>query len=103
MLLITKEIAKRLPKLYATEKTPVKRKVIQFKLFVPWGSGTWYITEGEQQEGDWLLYGYVTGLACNEWGYISLNELKQVSGPFGLKIERDRGYGRLTVEEANIL
>jgi len=37
------------------------------------------------------LFGYVTGLAVDEWRYISFNELKDIKfPPFGLGIERDK-------------
>ena len=59
------------------------------KYFNPCGSGTWLITEAEQQEdGDWLLYGY-----CHifewEWGTVLLSELQNMRLPYGLTIERD--------------
>lgn len=61
-----------------------------------YGPATWYITEGDKREdGSWLLFGYVTGLAEDEWGYINSSELESL----GL-IERDLHYnGGKTVQE----
>ncbi len=47
-----------------------------------------------------MLFGYVTGLGSNEWGYVSFNELSSFkSKPFNLGVERDRYYGKHTVKE----
>lgn len=97
MMLITKEIEKKLPPLYAHDgKDPATVPVI-VKLFNPQGAGTWYITEGNLAEG--ILY----GLCCihePELSYVSLDELKAFRGRFGLEIERDMGYGDHTLKEA---
>jgi hypothetical protein len=66
----------------------VEDPTVYAKFFTPWTGWTWYITEGEDQNGDYLMFGYTIG-HDREWGYISLNELRSVTGPFGLKIERD--------------
>jgi hypothetical protein len=89
MKLLTEEIKKRLPKLYATESIPLKDKVCVCKFFTPWTYWTWYVVEGSPREdGDWLLWGYVEGHE-NEWGYFLLSEMEEIRGPAGLKIERD--------------
>ena len=74
--IFTKAIEKRMEKypLYSQDGKGEESTVI-LKVFNPYGSGTWLITEGEKQDnGDWLLYGY-----CHihewEWGYILLSEL----------------------------
>ena len=90
MKLLTETVKRTLPKLYATEDQPDDQKMAVLKLFTPCGSGTWYVFEGEEQEdGDWLLFSYVVGLAEDELGYVSLRELEEVRLPFGLRIERD--------------
>lgn len=58
------------------------------KFFTPDSSWTWYVTEGEAQEGDFLFFGYVVGHE-REWGYFALSELEAVRGPLGLHLERD--------------
>lgn len=85
MKLMTKELKKKFPKLYANEdKTPKDIKVIA-KFFTPDSSWTWYATEFD---GDDLFFGYVKGFE-NEFGYFSLSELEAVKGKLGLHIERD--------------
>lgn len=85
--LMTKAIAKQLPALYAQEN--VKDPVVFLKLFNPSGAQTFYITEGSEQNGDWTLFGFMTGAHSEELGYFSLNEIAKVRGAFGLGIERD--------------
>jgi len=80
------DLKAQIPKLYAQEND--KDATVWMKLFTPWTSWTWFITEGEDRDGDYLMFGYVIGQE-REWGYFSLNELSSVTGPYGLKIERD--------------
>ncbi len=58
------------------------------KLFTPWGSWSWYITEASREGDAVLMFGLVDG-HVKELGYVSLNELLSVRGPMGLAIERD--------------
>lgn len=58
------------------------------KFFTPDSSWTWYVTEGSQEDDDFIFFGYVVGLE-KEWGYFSLSELSEARGPMGLSIERD--------------
>jgi len=84
MILVTKEVAKKLPAMRSQEKT--KDPLIKVKFFCPWNQWTWYPYEYEPK--DKLFFGYVKGIE-NEIGYFSLEELESVNGPMGLKIERD--------------
>jgi hypothetical protein len=57
------------------------------KLFLPWTSGTWLLTE---MESDGLAFGLADlGFGTPEMGYISLDEIWEVKGPGGLRVERD--------------
>ncbi len=59
------------------------------KLFCPWGSGTWLLTELDPDEPD-IAFGLCDlGFGCPELGNVSLSELESVTGPGGLTIERD--------------
>jgi hypothetical protein len=86
MKLLTKELRARLPPLYAQEHTP--DPIVHAKFFTPDSSFTWYVTEGSQQEDDFIFFGYVYG-QMGELGYFALSELEAVRGPLGLPIERD--------------
>lgn len=85
MILITKEPAKKIPKLYSQEN--VKDPMVWVKLFCPWNRWTWFMTE---KSGD-MCFGYVIGHE-KELGYFSIKELQSVRGPGGLTIERDRYF-----------
>ena len=100
MKLLTKAIEKKFEKypLYSQDGKGKDAQVV-VKFFNPMGVGTWLITEAEKQGEDWMMYGYAELGADWEWGYISLNELKEVRLPFGLKIERDMHSTMATVGE----
>jgi len=89
MELLTKELQKKFPKLYATNKIPAGEKVVIAKFFDPTGSWTWYAVEFDGKD---RFFGLVDGFEL-EWGYFSLSELRSVKGPLGLGIERDRYFG----------
>jgi len=88
MKLLTKELIAKIPKLYETEHLEPEDKMIHAKLFTPWTSWTWYIIEfdGEDQ-----CFGFVKGHEA-EFGYFSLKELASLTGPAGLRVERDRHF-----------
>lgn len=88
MKLVTKEIIKKIPKLYSTENIPLSEKKAVCKIFNPCGVGTWYVIEGQEEDGDFIFFGLVD-LHEKEFGYFSLNELQSIKLPFGLRIERD--------------
>jgi len=91
MKLITKEIEKKLPRLYSQEKVANPKIIVKF--FTPWSSWSWFAYEGDRQEdGNWLFFGMVHGIE-KEIGYFSLKELEGLKSPMGLKIERDKFFG----------
>ena len=109
MELLIKELCEKLPALYSNEKKKPEDVKIIVKFFTPWSHWTWYATEAcgitESEEIpltfvsdkykellDVRFFGFVAG-DFPELGYFSLNELKSVNGPYGLKIERDLHFG----------
>ncbi len=83
MMLVTKDLAKKLPKLYSTEN--FKDPLVICKFFLPYSRLSWYAIEFD---GSDLFFGYVTG-EFPELGYFSLSELENVRGVFKLEVERD--------------
>ncbi len=74
----TKEQLNKIPKLYETEKIPLKDKKIYLHFFI-FGCD-WYIAEYDESNG--LFWGYAilnNDLEMSEWGYISFQELKELN------------------------
>ena len=86
MQLITKELEKIIPKLYATEDIKLENKTVYAKLFTPDANWAWWVLEINIEER--IMFCYVQGMS-DELGNVSLDELEEVKGPLGLKIERD--------------
>lgn len=87
MLLLTKENLKQLPAIGT--QANLKDPVCYVKLFTPWSSWTWYLLEYDPESD--IAFCYVQGFE-NEIGDVYLGELREIRGPMGLKIERDRGF-----------
>ncbi len=70
------------------------------KLFNPTGAGTWLISEVDPENPD-IAFGLADlGMGSPELGSISLTEIKNVRGRFGLPIERDRHFAaKMTIGE----
>ena len=86
MKLLTKEILERLPKLGETGRQ--SDPTVQVKFFTPDAQWTWY---GIEFDGKDIFFGWVVGLE-DELGNFSLSELREVRGPLGLPVERDRFF-----------
>ncbi len=76
--------------------------VVVCKYFDPVGSWTWYVIEGEEQDKDFLFFGYVVGDFA-ELGYFTLQELesakKGCTGLQMLPIERDLYFTQCRLSE----
>jgi exonuclease III len=103
MKLLTEEIRRNLPPLYAQDGKGGKT-VAYVKFFTPSSSWTWWATEGSPikdengNEIDFHFFGLVEG-QFKELGYFSLKELEEVRGPMGLPIERDLYWQPKALEE----
>ena len=88
MLLLTKDLRSKLPKIYATEHIEGPEKVAIVKWFLPGSSWRWYVIEFD---GEDMCFGLVdSGLDHGvEFGYFSLKEIQRLKNPWGLKVERD--------------
>ena len=104
MKLFTDSIEKRLIKNFEENKgkeDTIDHKVV-VKLFNPGGAGTWYLTEYDKDNDR------AFGLCCileKEIGYVSMKELRNYRGSFGLGIERDKYFdsNKKTIEECKSL
>jgi hypothetical protein len=66
-----------IPRLYETEDIPAEKKIIYQKWEIPQIGFYWLIAELDKKEN--LAYGYanLNDDTFAEWGYISLDELKE--------------------------
>lgn len=96
--LMTEEIGKTIPSIGATQNVENGDSVIaKVKLFSPYSSWTWYVTEWEAETG--LCFGLVEGFDT-EWGYFGLEELAQTTVFGGVPaIERDLYWEPKTIGE----
>lgn len=75
--------------------------IVVAKLFDAYGSATWYVTEYSQVENN--AFAYVTGLAHDEWGYVSLTELESIMlAPQVPRIERDMYFESVKFSELGL-
>jgi hypothetical protein len=95
MKLLTDELRAQLPPLYSQEAEA--DPIVHAKFFLPGTGWTWYVTEGQEQGGDFLFFGFVVGLE-SEFGFFLLSELEQVRAGGLFRVERDLHFraGRLT-------
>ncbi len=95
-LLLPPALRALIPPLYAGEARA--DPIVHAKLFTPWTSWTWFITEFD---GDDTLFGLVNGHEV-ELGYVSLKELESITGPAGLKVERDAQFKPKPLSEVRL-
>jgi len=93
MKLILKSMEKKLGKNHIDyEKNPEFDPKPVLKLFTPWGSGTWLITDRDKNDPDILSGLCDLGFGTPELGSVRLSELQELRGPWGLTVERDRWF-----------
>jgi len=92
MKLLTQEIIKQFPALYAQDGKG-DNAIIYVKFFCPWNNWRWYATEYDPEGQE--FFGYVMG-HFNELGYFTLKDLQSVSKG-GLSIERDIAFTPVTL------
>lgn len=109
MDILTKELCGKIPHIYSNEKKKPEDIKVIIKFFTPWSHWYWYATKAEGIGADYesvsltsdtnledlldvRFFGFVAG-DFPELGYFSLEELKALNGPYGLKIERDIHFG----------
>lgn len=87
MKLLTKSLEKKLRD-NSSAQDGSKSFAAVVKLFNPAGTGTWYLSE---LDDNGIAYG-LCDLGDPELGYVSIDELSRIKGAFGLGIERDRSF-----------
>lgn len=103
------EARRNMPPLYSQDGKG-QDAIVHLKLFCPYGRGTWFLTEGEENEdGGFTFFGYCVsqlGPDCDEFGYVTFDEIANTKVKlFGRvevpAIERDMHYSGIgkTVRE----
>jgi len=72
----TKERLSKIPKLYETENTPAREKLIHLHCFI--AGCDWYIAEYDGEDIFWGFAILNEDYEMAEWGYISFSELKSI-------------------------
>lgn len=87
-----------LPKL--REQSNSKDPIVFAKFFFPASGWTWFVTEGDETDDDFLFFGHVIGFEA-EWGYFSLSELESIEIS-GMRIERDTSFEQMPFSSCSL-
>lgn len=100
MKLITKAVEKELAKypLYSQDSKG-DNAIAVCKFFLQ--GYTWYVLEAEKADNDYEFFGIIVG-QHTEYGYFTLSQLESVTGQWGLRVERDRGFKPTKVKDLNL-
>ncbi len=115
MKLMTKELIKQFEKHKQHNISASTDDIIVVaKYFLPGTAATWFATEYDPETG--IFFGFVTGLAFDEWGSFSLHEFeapvmipfkmvnindkKSIKGKLPMKVERDLYFNPAPFQEA---
>lgn len=102
MKILTSEILKAFAKQGKTGNKSAKDIKIVMKLFNPSGAGTWYLYEKEDED---IYWGFVNlgDPEMSECGTVSMTELMNFRGRFGLGIERDKFFEPLSISLQEVM
>jgi hypothetical protein len=78
------------------EQLDTKDPMLIVKFFHPASSWSWYAQSFDPVSR--IFFGYVDGFE-KEWGSFALDELEEVRGPLGLKVERDMSFTPIRFSE----
>lgn len=87
MKLITEEFIATMKPYPLGSQEHEKDPFVPAKFFNPVGGETWFITEYDPETK--IAFCYVEGMAEDELGSVSLEEMESIKLPLGLTIERD--------------
>lgn len=96
MKLLTKEILRQVPKLYAQDGKGLDA-IAYAKFFNPTGSQTWFMTELDPDTKE--AFGLFRDSQESELGYFSILELERTVVGMGLHIERDIHFKPTSLRE----
>lgn len=85
MILFPKTVLKKFPALYSQDGKPADQVKVVCRIFNPYGSGTWFLTEFDPEQE--LFFG-LCHITDAELGYVSKQEMEDLRIR-GLGLERD--------------
>lgn len=91
-----KNVLKKIPKLYETDKVEASEKLIYLHFFL--AGSDWFVVE---YDGEDTFFGFVclNGMKeFAEWGYMSFNELKELRVEQPILVNGVRGFVLLEVD-----
>ena len=94
MELLPEELKCRLPPIHSQDRE--MEPIVLARYHLPGTDLVWYPIEGQQENGDFLFFGFVLG--PNDFRCFRLSELESARGPNGGTIQRHERFipGRLT-------
>ena len=95
MLLLTQAQKNKLVENHKAQDGTKEFKAV-VKLFNPTGVGTWYLSELDPETN--VAFG-LCEIHEKELGYVSLDELSEFKGQFGLGIERDKYFISMSLND----
>lgn len=95
--LLNREILDRFKEVGSQDETPLKEKRVIVKYFLPDANWTFYVLEYNEKYQE--FFGYVTFLE-NEFGYVTMQQVLDMRGKLGLRVERDEFFEEQLLIEA---
>lgn len=89
MTLMDAEIFRSLPKFGENSGDD---PVVHLKYYGPDSAMTWFVTEGQVENGEYRFWGIIVGPDTKNFGYFTLRELQNTQGPDGDYVARDEAF-----------
>ena len=102
MKILTQEILNAFKKQGHTGNKSAKDIKIILKIFNPYGGQTWYIYEMDDDDVCWAFVN-LGDREMAECGTVSMSELLDFRGMFGLPIERDKFFKPLSISLEEVI
>jgi hypothetical protein len=99
MKLLTKELEDKFKKIGNTGDKKIEEITVIAKFFNPVGAGRWYLYEYDPEYKEFYAFVNLGDPQMAELGPVSLTELENLTLPLGMKIERDKHFKPMPLQE----
>lgn len=79
MELLPEHLRASLPPLKSQEHLEPGDRIVYANYFIPGITYAWFVTEGEEQDGNFVFFGYIINQDGEEWNHFPLRELEEVN------------------------